>query len=198
MDDTAPDAAAAKADAAPAPPKPPEPTAADLAAMPEADLAGARRNPYARSAAAKPEPDAAPPAAKPEPAIDTAAIEDFKRARAELEVELARAREHNERTRKASLLSHLKSWGAIDIGDQHLLALAPKDADPQTPEGLAKLDKWAKGEGARLFIQKGPSQAETLEAAAKKLKPADVYKGPHDEAYATRLLQNVAQRRGVR
>jgi hypothetical protein len=143
------------------------------------------------------------PAPKPEPAndnklADAAVLEEIKRERAELAVELARARDQNERTRNRALLSTLKQWGAMDIGDAHLLALAPKAIDPETPQGLAELDKWAKGEGARLFAQKAPTTEAVLAKATERLKAPDSYKGPHDSAYAANLLNAVATRIGNR
>ena len=91
-------------------------------------------------------------------------LEELKAKFATLEPHTAQAQRHYEREATAARLSAIKAMGAVDLGDENLLKLAPA-VDPRDPDGRAQLEAW-RTRNAHLFRAQGPTQADLVASVA--------------------------------
>lgn len=179
MSTTIPDAAQAKEPStsapppavAPAPAEPPKPAVAPVA-----------------QAAPAPAPVVEAPKAL-EPKADE--------LRAELATQLEQVREINRRHRERTILGTLARMGASGVSDATLLMLVPREVDPETPAGLAALDK-IREQNPGIFRPQAPDESATIAATAKAAKAPQGYAGRYGDDYAERLARGVFERSGVR
>lgn len=145
--------------------------------------------PVAQTAPASSTPVEVPKASAPEPKGPD--------LQAELAAQLEQVREINRRHRERTILGTFARMGASGVSDATLLMLVPKDVDPETPAGLAALDK-IREQNPGIFRPQAPDESATIAAAAKAAKAPQGYSGRYGDDYAERLARGVFERSGVR
>lgn len=136
----------------------------------------------------------------PELARDTRG-DDLARRIAEVEAkakildeQLARAAKLTEADRERRVMARLRAMGATPA-DTTLMALAPRDIDPDTAEGARALDEFRKRDPS-LFRDITPGFEAVTRDAATAFKVPDNYKGRYDADFASRLLNGAISRMG--
>lgn len=109
----------------------------------------------------------------------------------EIDETLARVKSIERAERNKRTIAVLRSMGAVAT-DATLLMLAG-DADPDTVDGRAKLDRLREIEPVA-FRQLAPDTATAVASAVIARKPPPTYTGRYDEAYAKRVAEGVIRR----
>lgn len=112
----------------------------------------------------------------------------------QLDEQLGRAAKLTEADRERRVLQKLRAMGATPA-DQTLLALAPRDIDPDTAEGARALDEFRKRDPS-LFREIVPGFEAVTRDAATAFKAPENYKGRYGADFASRLLSGAISRMG--
>lgn len=153
--------------------------------------------PVTQTTTPAPAPQPAPtvtPAPAPAVQTSTARVELPSEVDAKLRAideTLARVQSLERAERNKRTLAVLRGMGAVAT-DATLLMLAG-DADPDTVDGRARLDRLREIEPVA-FRQLAPDTATAVASAVIARKPPPTYTGRYDEAYAKRVAEGVIRR----